>query len=97
MHSIHWLGRAAPLTIFVPLIASAQAIGEELSTLTIILYGVVGVFGAVSVIVFAVGLATYFTRLGTERREEGIHTMEKGFSIMAVVIFTIVILRYLVG
>lgn len=71
--------------------------GEEMSDFTIIFYGVVGIFGAVSVVVFIVGLVTYFTRLGTERREEGIHTMEKGFSIMAVVIFAIVILRYLVG
>ncbi|MFZ2555525.1 MAG: hypothetical protein WAZ27_00440 [Minisyncoccia bacterium] len=97
MQNTHWLRRAAPITVFVPFTASAQALGEELSSLTIIFYGVVGVFGAVSVVFFIVGLITYFTRLGTERREEGILTMEKGFSVMAVVIFAIVILRYLEG
>lgn len=84
------------VSIFMPHVARAQ-VGEETSSLVTIFYGGVGVFGAISILVFGVGLVTYLTRLGTERREEGIETMEKGFSIMAVVIFTIVILRFLEG
>lgn len=84
------------ISILTPFLAYAQ-VGEDAGSLVTIFYGVVGVFGAVSILVFSVGLANYFTRLGTERREEGIETMGKGFSIMAVVIFAIVILRFLEG
>lgn len=73
----------------------------ELSTAELILYGLVGSFGAASVIVFVWGFITYITRLGTERsketREEGIHLMEWAVTILVVVVLLSGILRHVLA
>lgn len=73
----------------------------ELSDIEIMLYGLIGAFAAVSVIVFVWGFTTYITRLGTERnketREEGLHLMEWAVTIMVVVVILCGILRYVLS
>lgn len=66
----------------------------------VILYGLVGSFGAVAVIVGLWGFSVYITRLGTERRvesrDEGLDIMEWAVVIMVVVVLLAGLLRYLV-
>ncbi len=63
----------------------------------LLLYGLIGFFGAASVVAFIAGLIVYLVRFGLEHREEGIHIMEWGVSILVVVIFLIAILRFWQG
>lgn len=84
------------LMLFLPFVAAAQE-SESAGTAILGLYGVVGFFGAASLIVFIGGLIIYLARLGTERREAGIEIMEWGFSILVVVILCIGLLRWLQG
>lgn len=55
----------------------------------------VGFFGLIAFIVFLTGFIVYVTRLGTERREEGIKIMEKGVAIAIVVVIAVGVLRWL--
>lgn len=68
-----------------------------METAELILHGLIGFFGAASVGVFGWGFSVYITRLGTERREEGIEIMEWGVSILVVVLLLIGVLRYVQG
>ena len=85
------------LAMLLPLTASAQDVSSDGITPEMILYALIGAFGAASVVVFIGGLIVYLTRLGTERREEGIHIMEWGASILLVVFLCIGILHWLTG
>ena len=66
----------------------------------VILYGLVGAFGAVAVMVGLWGFNVYITRLGTERRvesrDEGLEIMEWAVVMMVVVVLLAGLLRYLV-
>ncbi len=66
----------------------------------IILYGLIGSFAAIAVIVAIWGFTVYITRLGTERRvesrDEGLEIMEWAVVIMVVVVLLAGLLRYLV-
>lgn len=59
-----------------------------------VLYGLIGVTGALSVVVFVWGLSVYIARLGTERRTEGIDTMEWSVGLAVTVIVLIGFLRF---
>lgn len=67
----------------------------------VILYGLIGAFGAVAVIVGMWGFTVYITRLGTERRvetrDEGLEIMEWAVVIMVVVVLLAGLLRYLIA
>jgi hypothetical protein len=58
---------------------------------SIILYGAIGIAGALSFLFFVWGFITYISRLGTERRNEGIHVMEWGVALVITVIVLIAI------
>lgn len=75
------------------MLAFAQA-GSTSETVVFLLYGLIGLFGAASVIVFLWGFILYLVRIGTERREEGIHIMEWAVGLIITVIVLIGILRY---
>ena len=77
--------RRIALMLLIPLPALAQASGER-DMFTFALRGAIGFFGLIAIVVFATGFAIYITRLGTERREDGIKIMEKGLSILIAVI-----------
>jgi hypothetical protein len=67
---------------------------EETSTIVIALYGLIGATGALSLLVYAWGFATYISRLGTVRREEGIETMRLSVGLAIAMIVLIGILRF---
>lgn len=90
--------RSMPILMtLVPVAAAAQESGSATGSLILGLYGVVGFFGAASIVVFIGGLIVYLIRLGTERREQGIKIMEWGFSILVVVVLCAGLLRWLQG
>lgn len=66
---------------------------NDLETFVILMHALAGVAGALSVIVFAWGFVVYLTRLGTERRLEGIHIMEWGVALMFSALVVIGVLR----
>ncbi len=80
------------LLIALPGVAVAQT--DDSITLVMFLHGMIGFFGALSLVVFVAGFLIYITRLGTERREDGIKVMEKGFTIMMVVILCVAVLYW---
>lgn len=88
--------RLIALTLFTPLPLFAQASGES-DTVVFGLRAAIGFFGAIAVIVFLAGFIMYVTRLGTERREDGILIMEKGVSVLLVVLVASGVLRWLEG
>ncbi len=81
------------LFLFTPFVVFAQEGGTP--SFQVILFALIGFFGAISIIVFVTGLIVYLTRLGTERREKGIEIMEWGVSVMVVVILCAGMLRWL--
>jgi len=86
--------RLIALTFFTPLPLFAQAAGGG----DIVVFGLraaIGFFGAIALIVFLAGFIIYISRLGTERREEGILVMEKGVSVILVVLVACGVLRWL--
>ncbi len=83
------------LLVLLPLPTLAQDTSDAGSSLTLALRAGIGFFGAISIIVFIVGLGTYLTRLGTERREEGITTMEQSLTILIIVVIVTGILRWI--
>ena len=66
-----------------------------LETLRLILYGIVGFFGAVSLALLIGGYGMYLARAGLEGRAEGIRLMEWGVSVMFVVMLVSVGIRFL--
>jgi hypothetical protein len=64
-------------------------------TVEFALRAAIGFFGALACIVFLAGFVIYVTRLGTERREDGIKVMEKGVTIIMVVILAAGVLYWL--
>ena len=58
-----------------------------------ILYGLVGSVGALSLVVLAWGFIVYIVRLGTVRREAGIHVMEWGVGLIVTSVILIGILH----
>lgn len=61
----------------------------------ILLYAMIGISGALSVVVFMWGFATYISRLGTDRRIAGIRIMEWGVGLVMTSIFLIGLMRFL--
>lgn len=86
------LARVALLTL-MPLPALAQVYGE-IGSFAFALRAAIGFFGAIGCVVFMTGFIVYATRLGTERREEGIKIMSKGVSVLVVVILAAGILYW---
>ena len=76
-----------------PVMACAQTSTSE--NVVFLLYGLIGLFGAASVVVFLWGFILYLVRIGTERREDGIHIMEWSISLIITVIILIGLLRYI--
>ena len=88
----------ALLFVFLtPMPLSAQDAADEWGSLEFGLRAGVGFFGLIACLVFLHGFITYLTRLGTERREEGIKTMAKGTSVLIFVVITLGLLRWLEG
>lgn len=83
------------LLLLIPLPVIAQEAAAYPITFEFGLYAGVGFFGAVAIIVFGTGFITYITRLGTERREEGIKIMAKGLSVLMVVVLAAAVLYWL--
>lgn len=67
---------------------------EEASTIVVALYGLIGVTGALSVLIYAWGFATYISRLGTVRRDEGIEIMRWSVGLVIATIVLIGVLRF---
>lgn len=65
----------------------------ETNNVLLILYALIGICGALSSIVFIRGFITYISRLGTERRAEGIDIMEWGVGFIITAIALIGVLR----
>lgn len=86
--------RSIALLLITPLPLFAQAAGGS-DTIVFGLRAAVGFFGAIALIVFLTGFIIYVTRLGTERREDGIKIMGKGVSVLIVVIVACGVLRWL--
>jgi O-antigen/teichoic acid export membrane protein len=86
--------RRIALIALVPLPVLAQVAGEQ-DSLQFALRAAIGFFGMIALLVFGSGFATYITRLGTERREDGIKIMEKGLSIFMVVVVATGVLYWL--
>ncbi|MBL8157943.1 hypothetical protein JNK62_00165 [bacterium] len=81
--------------LLVPLPLAAQEAVSQSVTVEFGLYAAIGFFGAVALGVFFTGFIMYITRLGTERREDGIKIMEKGMTILMVVVFATAALYWL--
>ena len=58
------------------------------------LYGLIGASSALSLFVFIWGFVTYISRLGTERRKDGIDIMGCGVRLMVTAIVVIGFLRF---
>ena len=82
------------MALALPLGAAAAGQGGFLETLSIFLYGVIGFFGAVSILAFVGGFVLYIIRLGTDRRREGLIIMEWGVTMLFVVVILIFILNW---
>lgn len=67
----------------------------ESQTLILVIYGLIGVAGALAVVVFLWGFITYIARLGLVRRKEGIDIMEWGVGFIVTAIVLIGILHLL--
>jgi len=65
----------------------------ETNSFTILLYAMIGISGALSVVVFVWGFVTYISRLGTDRRIAGIRIMEWGVGLVMTSIFLIGVLN----
>ncbi len=65
----------------------------------VILYGLVGAFGALAILVGLWGFNVYITRLGTERRvesrDDGLELMQWAVVMMVVVVLLAGLLQYL--
>lgn len=83
------------LLLLVPAPLLAQGAVSHPITFEFGLAAAIGFFGAIALIVFTTGFIIYITRLGTERREDGIKIMEKGLSILMVVVFATAALYWL--
>lgn len=92
--SMRPLRRILPL-LLIPLPLAAQEAAAQSISLEFGLYAAVGFFGALAIIVFVTGFIIYVTRLGTERREEGIKIMQKGVSVVMVVVLATAVLYWL--
>lgn len=64
-------------------------------TIVTLAYALVGISGALSLIVFIWGFVVYISRLGTERRVEGIWIMEWGVGLIITAILLIGVARLL--
>lgn len=65
----------------------------ESSTFIVLIYGFIGVSGALSLILLAWGFILYLARLGTERRVEGIKIMEWAVGLLITAIILIGVVR----
>ena len=64
-------------------------------TLMTVIYGLIGITGALSLVVMVWGFVTYIVRLGTVRRDEGIKIMAWGVRFIITAIILIGFLRLL--
>lgn len=64
-------------------------------TVVLLFYAMIGISGALSVVVFVWGFVTYIARLGTERRVYGIRIMEWGVAIILTSVLLIGVMRIL--
>lgn len=62
-------------------------------TTVLLLFALIGVSGALAVVVFVWGFVIYISRLGTERRVQGVRIMEWGVSLIVTAIVLIGVLR----
>jgi|GEM_PF-1641237 len=79
-----------------PWVATAQEFAA-LSTserLVYLMYGLIGFFGALAVLVFVWGFVMYLVRLGTVQRDDGIKIMEWGVGLVLTVLVLVGIFRF---
>lgn len=67
----------------------------DVRELIILIYAMIGITGALALIVFTWGFVVYISRLGTDRRIQGIRIMEWGVGFVITSIFLIGFLRLL--
>ena len=67
---------------------------NEGSMFVSVMYGLIGAMGALSIVVFGWGFVVYISRLGTVRREGGIHIMQWSVRLMVTVLVLIGILNF---
>ena len=65
----------------------------ESSAIILILYALIGICGALSVVVLVWGFIVYISRLGTERRDKGLDVMEWSVGLLITAIVLIGIMR----
>lgn len=87
--------RFIALFTLTPLPILAKGPGSESDVFVFALRAGIGFFAAIAIIFFIGGLIVYLTRLGTERRAEGIEIMGKATSVLIVVILATGLLRWL--
>jgi len=58
------------------------------------LYGAIGFSGALSILIFLWGLIVYLSRMGTDRRQEGLDIMEWGVGLAITSVVLIGILHF---
>jgi hypothetical protein len=85
------------LAAFAPYTVLAAIDTAETSRIEVILYGLIGFFGAAAVLVFVGGFTLYAVRFGTERRKEGLEYMIWSVSLILAVLFLIGIVRFFYG
>jgi len=61
----------------------------------VIMHGLIGIAGAFSLLALLWGFTIYVSRLGTDRRTEGIKIMQWSIGFMIATIFLITLLRFL--
>lgn len=67
----------------------------DAQSITILVYAMIGITGALALVVFLWGFAIYISRLGTDRRIAGIHIMEWGVGLLITSVVLIGVLRLL--
>lgn len=78
--------------LFAPTFAQALSFRETMDSLTLLLYGAVGLFGGAAVLLLAIGYGIYLVRMGIEGRASGIRFMEWAVAVLFIVTILAVIL-----
>lgn len=89
----NFLVSALLIGLCVPGAVYAQGSGGFLDTIILIMYGIVGFFGALAFGYFFGGWVVYLSRMGQEYRIDGIYIMITGTRILFYVLCAIVLLK----
>ncbi|MBI5456194.1 hypothetical protein HY969_00460 [Candidatus Kaiserbacteria bacterium] len=75
----------------LPGIAGALTMREAYESVSPLLYGAIGFFGAAAVLALGGGLIIYFSRMALDNRVEGIDVMIKAVQILFVVVILVAV------